>query len=502
MNQRKYGVMLSYVSIIVNTGLNFVYVPLLLSYMGQGEYGLYRLMGSFVGYFAVMDFGLAASVINYYSKYKAINDKKNMQNVLAIASIAYFFIILIVLIAGAVVYFKLDSIFGNSLSQIEIFNAKKIYILLLFNVSLTFFGQIFDAVITSNEKFVFLKTITLVQIFLQPIFLVLAMQISPYAYSMVCVQSILNFCLVFSKIIYSLMHLKMKIKFYSFDRNLLKGMIGLSSSSFLIFVVDQIFFQGNQILLGIFSGTTVVAVYAVAAQLYMNYMTLSGVISNVFLPKIASMEAQNEPLEAFSNLLIRIGRIQYLILGLILSGFILYGKQFIVFWVGENFIDAYWMAVVILIPFTIDLIQNICLPIMQVKNCYGFRAKVYVFIGILDIILIFMFAIKYGGIGCAIVTGGMMFLGNGIIMNYYYFRYMKLNIGKFWMEIFSLTKYNCFVFILGLVLDKMIVLQTVAGLCIRISIYFLLYIFIMYFFAMNQYEKNLIAKKISFFHLS
>jgi len=214
------------------------------------------------------------------------------------------------------------------------------------------------------------------------------------------------------------------------------------------------------------------------------------------------MEAQNEPLEAFSNLLIRIGRIQYLILGLILSGFILYGKQFIVFWVGENFIDAYWMAVVILIPFTIDLIQNICLPIMQVKNCYGFRAKVYVFIGILDIILIFMFAIKYGGIGCAIVTGGMMFLGNGIIMNYYYFRYMKLNIGKFWMEIFSLTKYNCFVFILGLVLDKMIVLQTVAGLCIRISIYFLLYIFIMYFFAMNQYEKNLIAKKISFFHLS
>ena len=62
---------------------------------------------------------------------------------------------------------------------------------------------------------------------------------------------------------------------------------------------------------------------------------------------------------------------------MVLTGFILYGREFIAIWVGEEFNKSYYIALIIMIPFTIDLIQNIGLAILQAKNMYSFRAIVF-----------------------------------------------------------------------------------------------------------------------------
>ena len=85
MDEKKIGICLSYLSIILNAVIGFMYVPLLLFYIGISEYGLYQLIGSFIAYFSIMDFGLTSAVVRFYSKYKAVGDKISMENVLALA---------------------------------------------------------------------------------------------------------------------------------------------------------------------------------------------------------------------------------------------------------------------------------------------------------------------------------------------------------------------------------------------------------------------------------
>ena len=46
MNELKIGILLSYTNILLNAVLGFIYVPILLHYIGKSEYGLYQLMGS------------------------------------------------------------------------------------------------------------------------------------------------------------------------------------------------------------------------------------------------------------------------------------------------------------------------------------------------------------------------------------------------------------------------------------------------------------------------
>ena len=63
--------------------------------------------------------------------------------------------------------------------------------------------------------------------------------------------------------------------------------------------------------MGIVSGTFAVAVYSIAALIYMNYMALSNAISGVYLPHITEMVARKESVQKLSGLFIQIGRWQF-----------------------------------------------------------------------------------------------------------------------------------------------------------------------------------------------
>ena len=124
MNERKIGILLSYTNILLHAVLGFIYVPILLHYIGKSEDGLYQLMGSLIAYFSVMDFGLSAVVIRFYAKYKALKDSIGMENILAISVRGYGAVTVLALAIAFVCYGFLDVIFAGSMTVSEVSEAK------------------------------------------------------------------------------------------------------------------------------------------------------------------------------------------------------------------------------------------------------------------------------------------------------------------------------------------------------------------------------------------
>ena len=149
MNERKIGILISYVNIVLHAVIGFLYVPILLYYIGKSEYGLYQLIGSFIAYFSIMDFGLTAAVVRFYTKYKALNDKVNMENILAISLRCYSVITVLLFAIGYVCYINLDKLFVHSMTAGEISSAENLFLLLLLNIALTISTMIFRAVINA-----------------------------------------------------------------------------------------------------------------------------------------------------------------------------------------------------------------------------------------------------------------------------------------------------------------------------------------------------------------
>lgn len=192
MYERKIGILISYFNLILQTVIGFGYVPLLLHYIGISEYGLYQLIGSFIAYFAIMDFGLTAAVVRFYTKFKAEKDELAMENLLGISAIAYGIIALMLFMIGIICYYHIDYIFGATMSYTEIKTAKMLFLLLLFNIVLTVSSMLFKAVINAYEKFLFLKGLETCQLLLQPIIILLVLQKYPSSVAVALVQTVIN----------------------------------------------------------------------------------------------------------------------------------------------------------------------------------------------------------------------------------------------------------------------------------------------------------------------
>lgn len=197
MNQKKLGIFLSYINIILQAGIGFIYVPLLLSYMGNEEYGLYQLIGSIIAYFSIMDFGLTSSTIQGYVKYKKEDSKKILINFLGMVKRIYFLLSFMIIILGGIFYNFLEVVFRNKLEGYLISSAKFIFILLIFNLVVTFMGFIYRSIIMANERFIFLKVLDVLQLILQPILVIIGMRIEPTAVMMVIIITICNIVLFF-----------------------------------------------------------------------------------------------------------------------------------------------------------------------------------------------------------------------------------------------------------------------------------------------------------------
>lgn len=267
-------------------------------------------------------------------------------------------------------------------------------------------------------------------------------------------------------------------------------------------LIDQVFWKTNQIILGIISGTTAVAVYSIASLIYMNYMALSTAISGVYLPHVTGMVARKEPISNLSGLFIQIGRWQYYLLALVATGFIIFGKQFIALWAGPGFEDSYIITLLIILPFTVDLIQNIGLAIMQAMNRYDFRARIYFLTGILNLVLAIPLGIKYGGIGCAVATGISMIVGNGFIMNWYYAKEIRLAIASFWRQIGRISLVTGVCLMIGYAANVYFGPQGGIGpFILKAVMYTALYMVMIYVFAMNRMEREKIQNILKKLHL-
>ena len=495
MSERRSGIVLSYVNIFLHAAIGFLYVPILLHFIGKSGYGLYQLMGSLIAYFGVMDFGLSVAVVRFYAKAKAEGDAVGAENILALALRGYGLISLLTVIFGAAVYEALPAMFAHSMTVAEVIEAQAIFLMLLLNIVVTLLMMIFRSVINAEERFFFLKGTETVQLVLQPLLVVLLLMASPSAFSVALVQTVLNVALSLWRIGYCFRRLHVTVRYHGMDRALYVAFRRLAVSAFAVAIIDQIFWKTNQVILGVISGTEAVAVYSIASLVYMNYMALSTAISGVYLPHVTALFTRHAPVSEISALFIRIGRAQYFLLLLVMSGFVLFGREFIRLWAGQGFEEAYGITILILLPFTIDLIQNIGNSILQAMNRYDFRAKVLCGVGLLNLVLAIPLGMEYGGIGCAAATGFAMFLGNGVIMNWFYAKELHLAIGQFWREIAKISLLALPCVALGLLLNHWCPQAGVWGFLGKVLAYTAAYVGMMYVFGVTEDEKRRIFRK-------
>lgn len=499
LNQLKKGAILSYLSLFTSILVALLYTPIMIRLLGQSEYGLYAMIGSLIAYFSVLDLGLGNAIVRYTSRNRAVGDKQIEAKLNGMFLILYLIIGILTILIGAIIYFYIDDIFTNGLSTSELRKAKIMVIIITINFAFSFPLAIFGSIIQAYERFVIFKLVEIVRILAVPIITLPFLYLGFGSVAMVVIVSVVNIGSLLFNLYYCFKYIKIKFHFGKIDLTLLKEILGYSFFVFLGVIVDQIYWNTDQFILGALVGTVSVAIYAIAMQFINMYKRFSTSISGLFLPRASIMVARKSSNEEITNEMIKYGRIQYTIMAYILTGFILFGRPFINFWAGTNYDTAYIITLIIMIPFTIPLIQNFGISILYAKNLQKFRSLVLILISILNIIITIPLVQKYSGIGAAIGTAISLTLGNTVIMNVYYHKRIGINMIRFWKNILVMTIPVLVSLCLGIGMNYIIDFNKFVLIPIGILLYSLIYALLMWYFALNYYEKQLFLSMVSRF---
>lgn len=498
--QIKIGIIISYITTLIEILTYLIYTPLLTQLLGQSEYGVYTVVASVVGYLSLFSCGFGSAYLRHYSIYK-IEKKQNEIHGLNAMFITVFSVMgILATITGLYLAVNVDVVLGNKITTSEIEIARKLMIILVINIALSFPISVFNVIITANECYVFQKVVDLIRKLFNPL-LTIPLLLSGYrSVAVVMVTTFLTFLALIINIIYCFKKLHTKFNFNYMNFKLLKSIAIFSSFVFINLIVDQINWNVDKFILIRYSGSTAVAVYGVASLVNSMYMQLSTQISSLFSPRVNLMVAQqNEKMDAqLTELFIKVGRIQFMILILALLGFIVFGQHFLEIWVGKEYSNAYTVILLLITSITIPLIQNLGIEIQRAKNQHSFRSLVYLFIAILNVIISIPLAKRYGENGCAIGTAGSLVIGNGIIMNLYYHKKLGINIIKFWQSIFKMSKALIPVIIWAYCITSFsqFTIGTGYQYLLNIIIFVILYCISMWTLGMNTEEKLLITKTI------
>ena len=500
VNQLKAGVVLNYVVIILNTVVGLLYTPYMLRMMGQSEYGLYSLVASVIAYLTVLDLGFGNAIVRYTAKFRAEKKTEEQYEMFGMFFLLYLVIGIIAFGIGLGLYFNVGTLFGDTMTAVELDRARIMMLLLVANLAFTFPMSIWGSIIQAYEDFVFQKSLNIFRIILNTAVMICLLHFGYKAVAMVVVQTIFNVLTLVVNFIYCRRKLNIHIyfKFKHFHWGFLKEVAIYSFWIFLNAIMDRVYWSTGQFVLGAIVGTAAVAVFAIAIQLEGMYMQFSTAISSVFLPKVTAMVATNRSRKEISDLFIRRGRIQYIVLAYILSGFIIFGRQFIELWAGAGYSDAYIISLLFFIPLTVPLIQNLGITILQARNEMKFRSVLYIIIALVSLAMQIVLTRFFGGIGCAMGVSGALVVGQILIMNVYYRRRQDLDIKTFWKEISKMSIIPIvLIFSSMLVIRHFFALDSWGKLILGIAAFSLVYIPLFFRFSMTDDERNLF---ISMFH--
>ena len=500
INQLKVGSMLSYVQMMLNVVIGLIYTPVMIRLLGQSEYGLYQTVISTISMLSVLNLGFNAGYIRYYARYRVEDDQDGINKLNGLFLLIFLGIGSVAFLCGTYLNLNLNLVFSNGLTAEEYQIVHVLMALLTFNLALSFPMSVFQNIISANEQFVFLKLINMIKTVFSP-FLTLPLLLMGYrSIALVSVTVALSMVADVLFVYYVLFVLKNRFVFSGFKWSIVKELLVYTSFIAINAVVDQINLNIDKMLLARFKGTAQVSIYSVGYAMYSYYQLMSTSVSNVFTPRIHkivnctwdSIEQQRSQL---TELFVRVGRIQFMILGLVLTGFILFGSAFIVdIWATPDYGNSYYVALLLMCPATIALTQNLGIEIQRALNRHQFRSIVYLIMALVNLTLSIYLCQIYGAVGSAVGTAISLVLANGLIMNIFYEKRCNIDILLFWKNIGRLAVPMTIPVVSGFFYTRFVNIHRTFLLILGIVAYTLVYACTIWKLGMNPYEKRLIGE--------
>lgn len=502
---KKTAVIFSYIFLALNSLTSIFLTPFLLKYLGVDEYGLYQMIYSMGNYILILDLGIGTVMVRYVSEYRARKDFEGMKKFAGMIAVLTFIICLAVTFVGIVVDFNLENIF-TTLPVEDYSKSHWMFVLMIFQFVVTIIEHYIQGAINAYERFTFAKILGIIKVGAVFVLTIFFVYLGWGAVGIVMANTLVLTFITIVETVYTFKDLNFRIKFSRWNKCVIMPVFGLMMAMLLQSIVGNVNSSVDKTILGIMCTPADVTIYSIAATIITFFNTLPTVMSGLFQPQVTQMVVKGTNGSELTDLVVKVGRWQFVICGAFLTGIILFGLDFLNLWVGgklseEGIHFSFWIMLIIL-PFNmVPLIQNVCISILNAYDKRLYRSLILALICVLHIIFTVVIINFWGPIGSPLGTAISYFIGYVIILNIYYSVSLHLEVGRMFKEIVSKT-WLCFVLCVVFCMPLYFwEIQTWSGLLIKGLIFLTLLSFGLYTKGFNKEEKKIVDSYLMKFTL-
>ena len=488
---KKDGIIISYIALVFNTLSAILLTPILLKYLGVDEYGLYQMIYSVAHYILILDLGISTVMVRYISEFRVRKDKQGEKNFAAIAGVIMIVIMLVIVLVGGVINMNLENIYKN-LSTEDYDLSHRMFSFMIAQFVITIANNYVKGIVLAYERFAFSNMVNLLKMFFAFGLTIVFVCVGMGAIGIVIANTLVLFIELLINLVFVIRILHFQIGLYFWDFLLVKAMTGLMLAMLLQSVVNHVNSVVDKTILGMTCAKTDVAVYSIAATIVTMFNTLPTILSAFFQPQTVKMVVNNVSKSELTDLVIRVGRWQLILVGAFLCAFFLFGRDFITLWVGEAMLDA-WLIVLIIMPFNmIPLLQTVCISILNAYDKRMDRSLILLGITIIHIFCTVFLIRVIGPWGAPVGTAISYLIGYVFFMNLYYSKVIHLEVKRMFLSIFKRI-WACLLFASVVCLPLLYWTQIgiIYFIC-KVSVFCCILGVLLYLWGWNKSEKKLV----------
>ena len=320
---------------------------------------------------------------------------------------------------------------------------------------------------------------------------VIALSVSSNVVVVVGANIISSFLTIVIKLIITKKTVPLKINFKASGKQIYKTLFSFTVWTTIISIMQRFTHSFAPSVLGMTSSSIEIAIYSPAVTIEQYFYLISIAVNGLFLPRISKFIADGEE-NKILDLMIKVGKYQVIVLGLIFIGFLCVGQEFMILWMGKEFEKTYLCALIILFPTLLSATYQIAGTTVIAKNLIRYKAICMIITGVLGLIISYFLSLYIGAIGVCVGTAVTAIL-NTIYNNYIYKTKANINMTEFYKKCFF-KAVPCYIIVavLGLTISKLLPLSGWIGFIVKACIVALIFLMVFMFFYVNKEERKYI----------
>ena len=421
MRNRSKGITLAYLHTAVNMACGLVLSSFLLRVLGDTEYGIYQTVASFANCLVLLEFGMGTVVVRNVAmcRGRMASPDEIQRNISTIWTLTSG---LCLVMAAMIIPFYLltPTLYAESMTAEQIAYAQKILIFIAAYLVLSFLSQTLNGVVLAFEHYAYGPIQTTIRVLVRTLLIVVLLSAYRYAILIAVIDVVVNgACMVYSYWFCN-KKLGLRLRLGVCDRTVFRSALPLCFAIFLQAIVNQANNNVAKLVIGIQMSPESVALYSVSLYILSIFSSLTTIPVSLYAPAVTHKVAQGLQNMALAKELVTPCRLTALIGGMVLFGFIAVGRQFITLLYGAEYLEAWLIAIILMIPVYINMVNGVLVNVLDALNKRLSRSLVLIVSACLNIVLTVFLLEKWGIIGAAAAMAVSTFLGQVLAMNMYY----------------------------------------------------------------------------------